>query len=141
MTRATNNTKIHPLKDFQLEKKKWKAPNWINKHGKKLYRELGPKLNEAGMLTELDLPAFEMLCLSYGIAKEAQEQVQQDGLFVINEKGAKVKHPGTTIINQYTQQYRLYLQEFGLSPKARGSATPKLEEEDEATKFFKKFDV
>jgi P27 family predicted phage terminase small subunit len=51
------------------------APRTLNACGKKLWKKLGPELLNAGVLTAADMPAFELLCIRYGLGMELYDSV------------------------------------------------------------------
>ena len=47
------------------------CPDWMPEHGKTQWDRLAPLLVEHKVLTDWDLEAFEMLCLSYHFIRES----------------------------------------------------------------------
>jgi len=90
----------------------------LPKHGQKLWHALAPKLIELGILTEVDLPAFEMLCLHYAFARMAMEDVEINGL-TITEDGKTKKNPAMQAFRENSTAYKQLLVEFGLTPSSR----------------------
>ena len=77
------------------------------------------KLNQMGVLTEIDRSAFAAYCQSYARWKEAQEHIDSEGATYETENGMQRPNPWVAICN--TEQ-RLMMQaasEFGLTPSAR----------------------
>jgi len=72
-----------------------KPPDWLGSYAKALWRRLSPVLTKAGLLSEGDVPALEMLCDEYDCWR-------RDPLAV----GAR-------------DRYRRLLVEFGLTPSSR----------------------
>ena len=80
---------------------------------------LSEKLNQMGVLTEIDRSAFAAYCQSYARWKEAQEHINSEGATYETENGMQRPNPWVAICN--TEQ-RLMMQaasEFGLTPSAR----------------------
>lgn len=92
-------------------------PSWLNRHGRKKWRELGPELIEMGLLTELDLPAFEALCAHYGAMVEAAHLLK-DGVLIEGERGM-VKHPAAQIHRDNSAAFARYCSMFGITPADR----------------------
>jgi P27 family predicted phage terminase small subunit len=105
--------------------------------GKRLWRALAPMLANLKVLTEADLPALEMLCLHYAVARAALKEMLQDGRVEIEDdqghrytisEGIAVtamgitgvkKHPAASVFRENSTAFRMYLTEFGLTPASR----------------------
>ena len=96
-------------------------PSWLPKFAAAFWRKYAPPMEQAGLLTEVDQPQFEMLCLLYDRIVRAEEILLREGLLVdsAREDGAKIKNPVHTILAASHNQFRLLCQEFGLSPASR----------------------
>jgi len=96
-------------------------PSWFPKLAAGFWRRYMPALDRAGLLTEVDQPQFEMLCLLYDRIVQAEEILLREGLLIdsAREDGAKIKNPVHTILAAAQNQFRLLGQEFGLSPASR----------------------
>ena len=90
----------------------------LPKYGQKLWRSLAPKLIELGVLSEIDLPAFEMMCLHYALARQAMDEVEEIGL-TIQEEGKTKKNPAMQAFRENAAAYKQLLVEFGLTPSSR----------------------
>ena len=91
----------------------------LPKEGQRLWKALAEPLARMGVLTEFDLPAFEMLCLHYSLARDAFEIVNTLGLFVKDRDGQPRKNPAMQLFRDNSASYRAYLTEFGLTPSSR----------------------
>ena len=101
----------------------------LPKEGQRLWKELAPKLTELGVLTEVDLPAFEMLCLHYALARQALDEIDETGLTIF-EEGKTKKNPAMQAFRENSQAYKSLLVEFGLTPSSRSRiVTDVLEDE------------
>jgi P27 family predicted phage terminase small subunit len=104
----------------------------LPKAGQRLWRSLVPVLADLGVLTETDVPALEMLCLHYATAVEAAHLIREEGLTTCGSKGTLTTHPAVRILRDASSAFRLYAEQFGLTPSARSriqAVTP--EEPDE----------
>ncbi len=90
----------------------------LPKYGQKLWRELAPKMIELGVLTDVDLAAFEMMCIHYALARQALDEVNLIGL-TIEEEGKTKKNPAMQAFRENSQAYKALLVEFGLTPSSR----------------------
>ena len=96
-----------------------KPPSTLNIYGKRLWKELIPKLIETGLYTEGDYQALELLCMAYGDMISARKELQKTGTIVVTEKGTVYQHPNVGIANQAWTRVKLMLGEFGLTPAER----------------------
>ena len=75
-----------------------KPPKTLDKYGRKEWRKRGKELYRMGLLTVLDLPAFEIYCDWYS------EWIQATTLTAKKEAG---------------HQVRMFMIEFGMTPSSR----------------------
>lgn len=102
-----------------------------------LWRALAHPMAAAGVLKVTDLPALEMLCLHYAVARAALARLLADGrvevenaegqLFTVSEglaitvecKDGIKKHPAVSVLRESSLAFKSYLSEFGLTPSSR----------------------
>ena len=118
-------------------------PTVMPKHGKRLWKKLGLELLDKGLLTVVDLPAFEMCCFTYGLYREAAEVVfkhitdpntgrRRRQTFEEYMAGRNSQTmPEYTSLKQAFTAYRGFLSEFGLSPGTRSRIDLPERESDE----------
>jgi len=70
-------------------------PEWLDLIAREEWNERGPQLFDMGVLTSVDLPAFEFYCYLYSKSKQDPN-------------------------NQNLQQLRMFMNEFGITPASRG---------------------
>ncbi len=90
--------------------------------GKRLWRALAGQLTRLGVLKATDLPALEMLCLHYAVARQAWEIVDEEGIEVEQETltGTIIKkRPAASVFRENSMAFKSYLTEFGLTPSSR----------------------
>jgi len=116
----------------------WKPPEGLGNHGRKMWRNVGQKLVDAGSLDGLDRETFETLCRAYHKMVVADDILEAEGLSVKSERGSK-KHPAFSQWKSYSDLYVKLLSHFGLSPYSRGvKIQPKQEKKaDGKDRFFK----
>jgi len=112
-----------------------KPPQHLSADGRKLWANLAPQLFRLSLLTELDLPAFEIACFAYGLYRELSREIRRrHKSFAAYLKGKNSQTvPELTTLKAAFQTFKGYLAEFGLSPAARGRIdvqVPESEEED-----------
>jgi len=91
----------------------------LPKEGQNLWKKLAPRLLDLGILTEVDLPAFEMMCLHYALARDAFEVVDKLGLFVKDRENAPRKNPAMQLFRDNSAAFKAYMIEFGMTPSSR----------------------
>ena len=88
-----------PIPDDNPEPKSMEAfpdpPEWLDDIAREEWTERGRELFDMGVLTSVDLPAFEFYCYLYSKARQDPN-------------------------NQNLQQLRMYMNEFGITPASRG---------------------
>ncbi len=96
-----------------------RVPRGMPKEGATLWRRLAPLLWERGVLTEADLPAFEMMCIHWAIAVRARARILREGSVTVDERGLPRKHPLLQVWRDNSKAWREYAVQFGLTPVAR----------------------
>lgn len=97
-----------------------RPPRGTPKHARDFWKKYAPMLDRAGMLRASDVAAFEVLALTYNSIRMAEEEIAEHGLLVPGARGQEmVKNPAVSILNQARLQFRLMVQEFGLTPHSR----------------------
>jgi P27 family predicted phage terminase small subunit len=127
-------------------------PRGLPKRAQRFWRDHAAKLEELGVLTAVDGPAFTLMALHYAVALEALEIIQRDvllltdetgapekiirtGLMAVDENGAARKHPLLQVWRENSTAFRQYAAQFGLTPAARARlsiAEPSEEDDYEA---------
>jgi len=117
----------------------WECPPDLGDHGKRLWKNAGRLLVQAGSLDELDRETFETLCRVYHKMVVADSLLEAEGLSVEGLHGTDKKHPCFTQWKAYSDLYVKLLSHFGLSPYSRGIRVQPKEEKKESGKarFFK----
>jgi P27 family predicted phage terminase small subunit len=105
------------------------APEYLGKYGKKEWDRTGPKLVEAKMLMESDLPAFEAYCLNIDLMIDARLDIRENGMQVMGHRGY-VRNPAIAAFGQASSAIRGFVSEFGLSPSARSRIRIPKDDED-----------
>lgn len=90
----------------------------LDAEGRRLWKILAEPLARNGILTELDLPALEMLCHHFSIARSGKLESDRTGVTSTGARG-KVKNPATSVFEQNSKLFIRYAAEFGLTPSSR----------------------
>lgn len=114
---------------FEVPKDFPKPPITLNLYGKRLWKEMLPKLVETGLYTDGDYQALELLCMAYGDLIQARKDLKQSGTVVITDKGTVYQHPNVGIANQAWTRVKMMLGQFGLTPAERTRVKARTPEE------------
>lgn len=83
------------------------------------WERIGPMLVEKRLLCQLDADTFAMMCKTLSELQECNEQIAQDGTFLVGSKGSLVAHPGVAIRNRLRTDFLRYAREFGMTYSSR----------------------
>ena len=127
-----------------------KCPAWIPPAGKRLWRDLGPKLEALGLLTEVDQVDFAVLCAAVADYIAARAVIDEKGPVstygeekdpdtgAIIKAGFSQQRPEVGIVHRNTEIIHRYGAKFGLSPADRvGLGVTRKDDEDEFDRFQK----
>ena len=98
------------------------VPAWLPALGRKCWRELGPVLMAAGLLTAADLVAFASLCSAYGRFIYAEGQVKLRGPVIRTPAGLEQRNPWLLVSDKARDQLAEHLRDFGGTPASRSKA-------------------
>ena len=124
-----NEPEVQPLTEIP------RPATGLNRWARKIWKALAPELVGNGVLSHVDLFAFEMCCAQYGIAKELEHRITHWPI-VDAETGEVIRikkqsladylhgrnsqtQPEYTAMRQAVAQFKAYLEQFGLTPASR----------------------
>ena len=96
-----------------------RCPSWLLPEAKKEWKRLAPSLEAMGVLTVLDLTAFEGYCQAYARWKEAEMFIAQHGSIFKTPSGYVQQVPQVSIAQQNLKIMQSLCSEFGLTPATR----------------------
>jgi P27 family predicted phage terminase small subunit len=99
------------------------APEYLTENAKQEWGEIGPPLHRLGLLTEIDLPVFEMYCLARGNVVAATEEMKSTTMTITTDKGNEVQNPIIGILNRSIEISLKLATEFGMTPSSRSKVT------------------
>lgn len=115
-------------------------PGWakfMSGTAKRYWGRYAPALSELGVLTEVDLPAFRILCELYSVFVRLTNILNKKGLtYEAKAKSGGVlirSRPELTMLNEVETRYLQYAAQFGITPATRGRislAPPDEDDED-----------
>ena len=112
-TRPLNKNEPKPTK------KAPPCPKWLEPEAKKEWRRLAKKMEQLGVLTEVDMAAFAGYCQAYARWKEAEEFITQHGSILRTKSGYVQPVPQVSIAQTYLKIMNRFAEQFGLTPAAR----------------------
>ena len=91
------------------------CPKWLEPEAKKEWRRLAKKMEQLGVLTEVDMAAFAGYCQAYARWKEAEEFITQHGSILRTKSGYVQPVPQVSIAQTYLKIMNRFAEQFGLS--------------------------
>lgn len=108
-----------------VEAKRAPVPRGLTKEAKRVWRDLAPKLDALGLLTELDVRAMIRYCDLTVRWLKTKEHIEEHGLTVIgtNKAGAEyeMQSPYASLYLQLDKALSKIETQFGMSPASRTS--------------------
>ena len=119
------------------------CPEWLDDAAKKHWDVLSKELLDLGLVTNLDVGALTICCDAYSKVIKSNQEIEKHGLLVthVNKGGNRniVPNPYVAIANKYSDIYKRYCTEFGLTPTARLKLSTPKELPKPLTDFERKF--
>jgi len=121
-----------------------RCPDWLDKDGQIVWRQLVPQLKAMHVLTRIDAHALARYCRLWGRWRKAEAFIDQHGeMYPIKDDAGKVKclqqWPQVAIAGKLAQQLTRLEQEFGMTPSSRTRiqvGRPAAAEFDAKERFF-----
>jgi P27 family predicted phage terminase small subunit len=98
---------------------KLRPPKSLGKAGKAAWREWYVLLCEVGIMAELDVAAFEMLCGTFDEVQRCDDALANDGHFLHLDNGSQKLHPAVGEKFRWLALQRDLMRDFGLTSEAR----------------------
>ena len=98
-------------------------PEWMPDLAKMMWQTILPELLAQDVLCITDLHNVESFCMAYARWREAEIEVTNRGILVINPSGALVKNPALTAIGEAKKQMVQFGSLLGLDPSSRSRIT------------------
>lgn len=96
---------------------------------RRFWLENAGRMSDLGLLTEIDLPAFQMMATHYAVAVQAAETIRAEGIMATDEHGLDRKHPALQVLRDNSGAFRAYAAEFGMTPSSRSRVRSNVPEE------------
>lgn len=109
-------------------------PEWLGGLAVTMWETLMPELLGARLLTVADLHNVEAFCMAYQRWREAEQDINENGLVIHTEKSV-IKNPAVTIVNEAKRQMTQFGSLLGLDPSSRTRLTGGAKNEDTGNPF------
>lgn len=106
------------------------CPDWLCDEAKEEWKRLADKMEQMGILTEVDMAAFAGYCQSYARWKEAEEFISRHGAIVKTPSGYWQQIPQVSIAQQYLKDMQKFAEQFGLTPASRSRIVADIQKND-----------
>lgn len=106
-----------------------RVPYRLLPKARRFWLDNAPRLSALGLLSEIDLPAFQMMATHFGVAVQAAELIRSEGIMTKDEHQLDRKHPALQVLRDNSAAFRTYAAEFGMTPSARSRVRADVPEE------------
>lgn len=122
-----------------------RCPPWVDRDGRRLWREITRSLAEVGLVTKLDRVPMALLVDALTQYLRAKELISTDGALdgkKITHKtgtGSVIQHPAVGIMNKAWERVLKVSLQFGMTPAARAGLKGKEADQSDAAEKFLNF--
>ena len=116
---------------------KFKIPTDIESDAKEYMKTVLAKLEENGILENVDSAALTMLARNYSTFIRASKQLEKDGITYMSDRNNIQPHPAIKIANDAQSKAMKVMEEFGLTAKSRKKLKIEKEENSPFEEFVK----
>lgn len=109
-------------------------PEFLSDEAKEIWASAAKRLIDLGVLTEMDAPAFSIMCMTYGEMMIAYKSLQE-GERISDEHGGKHRSPMAVSWDREFDKLLKMLKEFGMTPASRAKIITNLPPEGKGGKF------
>lgn len=99
-------------------------PYWMAETAAEVWHRVAPWLTETKILAATDLHNLEAFCVAYQRWREAQDDIDKNGLVVTGAQGGPMKNPACTVANESLRQVATFGAALGLDPSSRARLKP-----------------
>jgi P27 family predicted phage terminase small subunit len=98
---------------------KKRAPRWMTRYAKKFWNRNYHRFQRWGILTEADVPAFELLCETVAEYYECYDIIKKEGYTFTTPNGYHQQRPEVAIKRKARTDMENMLLQFGCTPASR----------------------
>ncbi len=95
------------------------CPRWLSPKAKKYWRKTAPEMHRLGLLAELDVVGYAIICQLYAHILECTEVIGAEGTVYQTETGFLRPRPEIKLVQDLMKQYLDFGREYGLTPASR----------------------
>lgn len=121
--------------DAGFEHKAPQVPSWLCGEALNTWRRIVPKLARLKLIKPEDRDALVAYCTAVASMRSAQECINEEGVLIKTERGARKLNPAFTVLTQSQNTIRAFAHEFGLTPASESNVARKAEEDEEFNPF------
>ena len=99
--------------------KKPPCPTWLSREAKAEWKRITPKLEELGIIDEVDRAALACYCETWNQFFKAIKTLRKEGETFTTPAGYIQQHPSVAILNAARAALIKYASQFGLTPSGR----------------------
>ena len=125
-------------KEPKPKKGKLKMPTGLNAEEKRHWRQVVRDLEEAGILTLIDVQALRMYCRIYTSWLDANKKLDEYGSIVKGTHGTPIISPYVKLSQKYFDQLLAILREFGMTPSSRSRIHAETDKPDDDFEAWQK---
>ena len=112
-------------------------PDWLDPVAKEKWYEVFPELQQAGLLTVVDMSSLAAYCQSWAEMVISTKQLQAEGRTVRTERGYTYPHPAVAMQRSAMAAIAKFSACYGLDPSSRSRFTGySPDQEDELADFL-----
>lgn len=121
--------------DAGFEHKAPSVPAWLCGEALNTWRRIVPKLARLKLIKPEDRDVLVAYCTAVASMRAAQECINEEGVLIETERGARKLNPAFTVLTQSQNTIRAFAHEFGLTPASESNVAGKAEEDEEFNPF------
>lgn len=99
------------------------APPWLPGRAVEFWRDNAEVYRRLGLLTELSVPFFAMLCDAWGEYLELREDINTNGRTHVTHNVGTIARPEVAMLKAAFERFRVSAMEFGLGPASLSRIT------------------
>jgi len=115
-TLNTDEPKPRPISAFDLVQRHSQD---MSEAALEFWLDIGPVLEECGVITEMDWPMAILMCESYATYVKCTRVLNEIGATMTTEKGYEVPRPEVAMARRALKDCESLMVNFGMSPAAR----------------------
>lgn len=108
-----------PKSEVAIRRQPIEPPDDLPEEARAYWDEFVTRLDDAGILDRVDLPAATMMCTCYALFERARTDVEEFGLYALGSMGQVVVAPSVSILQTNAQLYLRFAEHFAVTPASR----------------------